>query len=448
MSEIKLDMHLKQTVRVSPQMLQATRILQMNAQELHEYVDQVMAENPLLDKAPEHEGRQELQRLSQEVGWLSGGGVRTGLPNEAHCYSANGVREPALASLSAFLSDQLDRRALHTPLRELCMYLVEALDEDGFLEQADIDAAEAMGVPNALLRQAVTTLQGLEPAGVAARSLQECLLLQLRRMPQDTALAECIVKDHLPLLGKKQWHALAERLSAPEEDVRCAAALIRSLSPHPWCGETAQPTPPEYIIPDVFVVEQHGELQTILNDFYVPNVQINSYYAALLTETEEQKTRDFLRQKMQQAQWLLTHMEQRRKTLLRCAQLIAEAHLPFFRGETPYLVPLTQKEAAARLDMHASTVSRCIRGKYLQCRQGTFPLQYFFPRPVDERGCCSEQAVRTALARHLRDEDPAHPLSDRQLGLLLAEEGFPAARRTVAKYRQLLGIPPAYGRKK
>lgn len=448
MSEIKLDIHLKQTVRVSPQMLQATRILQMNAQELHEYVDQVMAENPLLDKAPEHESRQELQGLSQQVGWLGSGGVYTGSHNEAQHPSEAGVWEPALLSLSAFLSDQLDRRALHAPLRELCGYLVEALDEDGFLEQADIDAAEAMGVPKALLRQAVATLQELEPAGVAARSLQECLLLQLRRMPQDTALAECIVKDHLPLLGKKQWHALAERLSAPEEDVRCAAALIRSLSPHPGRGETAQPTPPEYIIPDVFVVEQHGELQIVLNDFYVPHMRINSYYATLLAETEEQETREFLRQKMQQAQWLLTHMEQRRKTLLRCAQLIAEAHLPFFRGETACLVPLTQKEAAERLELHPSTLGRCIRGKYLQCRQGTFPLQYFFPRPVDKRGCCSEQAVRTALARHLRDEDPAHPLSDRQLGLLLAEEGLPAARRTVAKYRRQMGIPPAYGRKK
>lgn len=448
MSEIKLDIHLKQTVRVSPHMLQSARILQMNAQELHEYADQVLVENPLLDKAPEHETLRELQRLSQEVGWLSGGGVRTGLSDEAQYHSEAGVREPALASLSAFLSDQLDRRALHTPLRELCGYLVEALDDDGFLEQADIDAAEAMGIPKALLQQAVTTLQGLEPAGVAARNLQECLLLQLRRMPEDTALAERIAEGFLPFLGKKQWHTLAERLSASEEDVRCAAEQIFNLSPHPWHEEAAQPTPPEYIIPDVFVVEQHDELQIILNDFYAPHVQINSYYAALLTETEDQETRDFLRQKMQQAQWLLTHMDQRRKTLLRCGQLIMEAHLPFFRGETPFLVPLTQKEAAARLDMHASTVSRCIQGKYLQCRQGTFPLQYFFPRPMDEQGRCSEQAVRTALARYLRDEDPTHPLSDKQLSQLLAEEGFSAARRTVAKYRQLLGIPPAYGRKK
>ena len=241
---------------------------------------------------------------------------------------------------------------------------------------------------------------------------------------------------------------LAEKLGVSEQEVQQAAALISSLSPHPGRMETAETASPEYITPDVFVVEHDGALDVVLNDFYVPQIRINGYYAALLTETEDPETKEFLRQKMQQAQWVMAHMERRRKTLKRCARLILAPHLPFFQGTTLCLAPFMQKDAAERMEVHASTLGRCIRGKYLQCRQGTYPLQYFFPRPVDSAGRCSEQAVRVKLAQYMKDEDPHHPLSDQRLSELLLAEDIPAARRTVAKYRELMGIPPAYGRRK
>ena len=190
MSEIKLDMRLKQALRISPQILQSTQILQMNAQDLREYVDRVLEENPVLDKAPEHEAQREFQELCRQAGWISGQGVRSGSSSGEDPYRPEaGAWDAAMTSLPAFLSDQLDRKALSKPLRELCRYLVQALDEDGFLEQEDIDAVCELGVPDALVQQAVSVLQELEPAGVAARNLEECLLLQLRRMPEDTTLA-------------------------------------------------------------------------------------------------------------------------------------------------------------------------------------------------------------------------------------------------------------------
>lgn len=442
--EIKLDMHVKQTMRLSLRMLQSTRILQMDVQELREFANGVLEENPLLEYLPEQNSQRELQELRCSAPWLGASGRAGG---DEQYRRDSGVWDTALTSISAVLMERLERMSLPQPLRELCRYFIQALDENGYLEQEDIDAVVAMGVPERMAAQAVELLQGMEPAGIAARDLRECLLLQLRRLPQDTAVAECMVRDHLELLGKKRWHMLANALHTDVDTVRQAAELIGALSPHPGRTEGGDTAHSEYIIPDAFVVEMDGTPQLVLNDYYVPRLGINASYARML-EQEDTEAREFIQGKMRQARWVIDCLERRRRTLERCAQLILETHLPFFRGETPYLVPLTQKEAAARLDMHASTVSRCIRGKYLQCRQGTYPLQYFFPRPVDEGGCCSEQAVRTALARHLRDEDPAHPLSDRQLGLLLAEEGFPTARRTVAKYRQLLGIPPAYGRKK
>lgn len=447
-SEIKMDMRLKQALRISPQILQSTLILQMNAQDLREYVDRVLEENPVLDKASEHEAQREFQELCRQAGWISRRSVRTAPSGEEPYHPEAGAWDAALTSLPAFLSDQLDRRVLPKPLRELCQYLVQALDEDGFLEQEDIDAVCALGVPQEMVQQAVAALQALEPAGIAARDLPECLLLQLRRRPENTALAQRIAASYLPLLGKKRWRALAEKLDVSEQEVQQAAALISSLSPHPGRMETAETASPEYITPDVFVVEHDGALDVVLNDFYVPQIRINGYYAALLTETEDPETKEFLRQKMQQAQWVMAHMERRRKTLERCARLILATHLPFFQGTTLCLAPFMQKDAAERMEVHASTLGRCIRGKYLQCRQGTYPLQYFFPRPVDSTGRCSEQAVRVKLAQYMKDEDPHHPLSDQRLSELLLAEDIPAARRTVAKYRELMGIPPAYGRRK
>ena len=245
MSEIKLDMRLKQALRISPQLLQSTQILQMNAQDLREYVDKALEQNPVLDKAPEYEAQREFQELCRQAGWISGQGVRTGSSSGEEPYRPEaGAWDTAMTSLSAFLSDQLGRKALSKPLRELCRYLVQVLDEDGFLEQEDIDAVCALGVPQELVQQAVATLQELEPAGVAARDLPECLLLQLRRMPEDTTLAQRIATSYLPLLGKKRWHALAEKLGVSRQAVfskRVITRIILAASIGPLLSQNIHP---------------------------------------------------------------------------------------------------------------------------------------------------------------------------------------------------------------
>lgn len=444
MSEIKLDMHLKQTMHLSLRMLQSTRILQMDVQELREFTNGVLEENPLLEYLPEQSSRRELQELRCSAPWLGAFGRAGG---DGQYRRESGVWDTALTSVSAVLMERLERMSLPQPLRELCRYFIQALDENGYLEQEDIDAVVAVGVPERMAAQAVELLQGMEPAGIAARDLRECLVLQLHRLPQDTAMAECMVRDHLELLGKKRWHMLANALHTDVDTVRQAAGLIGTLSPHPGRAEGGDTAQPEYIIPDAFVVELDGTPQLVLNDYYVPRLGMNASYARML-EQEDTEAREFIQEKMRQARWVIDCLERRRRTLERCAQLILETQFSFFRGETPYLVPLTQKEAAARLDMHESTVSRCVQGKYLQCRQGTYPLQYFFPHAIDGAGRCSEQELRLRIMEYVREEDEGHPLSDQRLSELLAGEGIFAARRTVAKYRQLLALPPAYARRK
>lgn len=444
MPEIRMDVHLKQTMRLSPQMLQSARILQMDVQELREYVDGVLEENPILDRLPEQESRQEFEGLLRSAPWL---GTSTRTADEEQHYRESGAWDAAVTSLRAFLIDQLDHISLPQPLRELCCYFIQTLDENGYLEQEDVDAVLALGVPEKLASQAVETLQSLEPAGIAARDLRECLLLQLRRLPQDTTVAQRMVKDHLELLGKKRWRMLADILRVDVSAVQQAAKLIETLSPYPGRIMREDSTPTAYIIPDVFVVEMFGEPHVVLNDYYVPRIGINDSYGKMMKQEADAETKGFLREKMKQARWVMDCLERRHKTLERCAQLILRTQLPFFCGKTPYLAPLTQKEAAAQLDMHESTIGRCLQGKYLQCRQGTYPLQYFFPHAVDAAGQCSEQMLRLRIMTHIREEDGKHPLSDQRLSELLAGERIFAARRTVTKYRKLLGIPPAYIRR-
>ena len=229
------------------------------------------------------------------------------------------------------------------------------------------------------------------------------------------------------------------------EEVQAAEAIIAGLEPHP--GRAFSPEEPTvYVRPDIFIAELDGELKVLLNEYYLPRVSVSTYYARLLQESTDKETRDYLRQKMQQAKWLLNSLERRGSTLRRCAEAILEAQRAFFSGTSSALAPMNLSALAESLGLHPSTISRATHGKYLQCRQGTYPLRYFFSPAV---GGCSAQAVRQRmLSLNPREEDPRRPLSDQQLCQQLAEEGVPVARRTVAKYRIALGILSSGARKR
>ena len=195
------------------------------------------------------------------------------------------------------------------------------------------------------------------------------------------------------------------------------------------------------------LLELDGQLQAVLNEYYLPRVSISDYYARLLKESDEQETREYLRQKMQQAKWLLNSLERRGSTLRACADAILEAQRPFFAGKTNELSPMSLSSLAEALGVHPSTISRATRGKFLQCRQGTYPLRYFFSRAIGDQGP-SQQAVKRKLLELVRSEDPQRPFSDQRLCQLLSAQGIQVARRTVAKYRIELGIQSSTARKR
>lgn len=436
---VSLEQKLRQELRLTPQMVQSMEVLQMNSQDLLEYIAKAAEENPVLEREEAAALFDEYRQLRSRAGWLDAG-VTPG----SGVVPERGAVDRELESLSAFLRDQLERLGLERQLLALCRYLAELVDEDGYLQQEDMDSLRELELPAALIDRAVEVLQSLEPAGVAARDLSECLLLQLRRQGEKDRTVLTIVKKHLSRLGKHQYGALSRLLGVSEKEIRAAEERIAGLDPHP--GRAFQPAEQtEYVRPDVFVVELDEGYQVVLNEYYLPRLLISPYYSKLIESGPDAETAAYLRQKMRQANSLLYSLSQRGATLRRCAEAVLQHQKSFFEGEDRELLPMTLKELAAELTLHPSTVTRCVQGKYLQCRQGTYPLRYFFSLPA---GGVSRQAVQQKLLQLIRDEDGAHPLSDEKLCRLLAEQGVEISRRAVAKYRAELGIPAAAGRRK
>ena len=348
MSLIHLSTELRQELKLTPQLLQSMELLQMNSQELLEYLNQVSEENPLVEQTDLSALHRAYEELRQKVHWINGG-----LPEDGPgAMPDRGAADRETESLSAFLCDQLERRRLPKPLLALCRYLAELVDEEGRLSQEDLDGVADLKIPQPLIQQALETLQSLDPAGVGARSLSECLLLQLARREDASPLDMEIVRRFLPDLGKKHYGLIARELRTTVEEVRAAERRIAALDPCP--GRSFQPAEPaQYVRPDLFIAELDGRLQVILNDYYLPRVSISQYYVRLLKESDEPETRAYLQQKMQQAKWLLNSLERRGSTLRQCAEAILEAQYAFFSGQSGHI--FAGKDDGWGLSRHTGT---------------------------------------------------------------------------------------------
>ena len=445
MSLVTLKAELRQELKLTPQLLQSMQVLQMNSQELLEYLGKLSEENPLIEQEDSPALRGAYEELRQKASWIDAGLHGGTFAHEDSSMPERGAVAPETERLSAFLCDQLDRKRLPKPLLALCKYLAELVDEDGWLSQDDLDGLLDLKIPQTLIDQALETVQNLDPAGVCARDLSECLVLQLKRQGAAPEVME-IAARFLPELGRKHYGPISRELGLTIEEIQAAEKVIASLDPHPGQAfQAAEPT--VYVRPDVFIIELDGELQVVLNEYYLPRVSISDYYTRLLRESDEKETRVYLQRKMQQAKWLLNSLERRGSTLRSCAQAILDTQRPFFAGQTGELAPMKLTSLAEQLGVHPSTISRTARGKYLQCRQGTYPLRYFFSRAVSEQGP-SQQAVKRKLLELVKAEYPKRSLSDQKLVELLDAQGIQLARRTVAKYRLELGLGSSTARKR
>lgn len=443
MNSLSLIPILRQELKLTPQMMQSIEILQMNSHELLSYLNKAYEENPVIEKEEPFDLLEEYAQLRQKASWIDAGHIRPTFAHDFPDTQEQGSYDYETDSLAFFLKDQLERLFLPEHQMALTKYLADLVDENGYLTEEDIEGLRAMKIPDEMINQALQTLQGLEPAGVGARDLSECLCLQLQRQTPVNQTALRIAQAFLPELSQGHYGVICRELSIHINEVERAVQVIKTLTPYPGQAFASRETA-VYVQPDVFVIEDEGVLRVILNEYYLPKISISSYYIRLMKEADDEETKQYLKQKIKQAKWLLSGLDQRGNTLRRCAEAILEFQYDFFADRSKHLRPMSLSDLAARLSMHSSTISRAVSGKYLQCRQGTFPLRYFFSRAV---GNLSRQAVKLQLLELICNENPCEPLSDRQLCALLSTKNISVARRTVAKYRAELGIASSSLRK-
>lgn len=442
-----------QTQQLNQQQLQSLKLLQMSALELDAYVQELAMSNPLVEPdelPPAQEGAPD-DALLGRLRWLEENDRQNGfyqtiaeedLDPLARASTDGGLEE----TLFRFISRQLGPLGLDEADSQTVCYLAACLDDNGYFTIPLAELAQSSGVSRERLAKCLAILQSLEPAGVGAADLGQCLALQLERIGE-TGPALAIVREHLEQLARGRYRAIAAALGISVAQVQQAASLIRELDPRPGSlFQRTEQTP--YILPDVFVEERDGRFEVYTRRGDRPAFRISGYYRDLLARSDDREVKEYLTGKLRQAEAALRGISQREQTLLRCAQAIAQRQSAFFRDGA--LVPLSMAEVAAALGVHESTVSRAVRGKYLQCYRGVYPLGHFFSRAsADASGAriCAA-AVRAALRRLLDGEDRSRPLSDQKLSERLLAEGFPVSRRAVAKYREQMHIPDAAGRRR
>ena len=475
-----LQLKLSQHLTLTPQLQQSIRLLQLSTLELSQELDQFLADNPFLDREDNnqqdqvivpHTGTSSAEAQEQqdapaaesqtdttpaEFDWHNDSGAAT---NNSGSSRDDGDEPdfqqvaPDLPQLRDHLMGQLAMLNLERRDRVLVGVLIDALNDDGYLTQSLEDVLEALPEeieidPDELLI-ALRHLQHLDPAGIGARNAAECLELQLRDLAPVTegrALAIDIVHNHLPLLASRDFVRLKRVLSCTDDQLRVAQRLVQSLNPRPGAAFSTIET--RYVVPDVVVKKIKNVWLASLNPDAMPKLRINRMYADILQGNRSASSGQ-LSQRLQEARWMIKNVQQRFETILRVSQAIVDRQPHFFEHGEVAMRPLVLREIADVLGLHESTVSRVTTQKYMLTPRGIFELKYFFGSHVatDTGGACSATAIRALIRQMVAAEDDKRPLSDSKISQILGQQGIMVARRTIAKYRESLHIPPVSLRK-
>ena len=459
MPALQLSAQLAQTQVLSPQMRQSLEILQATALELQQMVRQELETNPVLEEERPEEEAEKDDAEDPDAGEEDELGQ---LEDDWSDFSAQGAVDPEAEArrmrflegiapeetLAAHLENQFGRLALDPVQRCIAALLIGNLDENGYLAATPEEVADEAGAETAEAIEMLQVLQTMDPPGVGARDLSECLSLQLDRLGQGHSPAKRIVREHLDLLGRKKFSDIASALGLTQEQVREAGALIARLNPKPgraFAGAAAQ-----VLAPDVIIEKVGDEYEVSLVRDNVPHLRISRTYRDLLGESGgAPEVRGYLRDKIRGGKFLIKSIQQRQQTILAIAREIAARQRPFLEEGVAALVPMTMAQVAEVVGVHETTVSRAIAGKTVATPQGVFEMKFFFTTGyVTAAGAeVSNTSVKDAIAALIRAEDAHKPLSDQQIMDKLKASGLPVARRTVAKYREALGFLPSHLRK-
>ena len=489
-----LQLRTSQHLALTPQLQQSIRLLQLSTLELHQEIEQILGDNPLLERlddpldhsvrlladgainnapapgeappAPgqqaEGEGSAPAEGEGAEGGavdgdrpdneWSEGSGTSSGSSSSSDDEDGRPQLEACAITLREHLMEQVRETLLSTRDRALAELVIDALDDNGYLEEPldDIHARlpKELEVDLDELRCALAMVQSMDPVGVGARSAAECLALQIRRMPGvpmvTRRMALKIVEGYLTWFAQREYSKLKKALDCDDEDLREVQAVVRQCNPHPGAAFASNVS--DYVVPDVIVRRAKNGWAVTLNQDVMPRLRVNSLYATMLKQGRSESQ---MGAQMQEAKWLIKNMRQRFDTILRVAEAIVERQRNFFSHGAVAMRPLVLREIADTLGLHESTISRVTTQKYMLTPHGMFELKYFFGSHVatEAGGEASSTAIRALIAQLTGAEDPKNPLSDSKIAEMLGEQGMVIARRTVAKYREALKIPPVSLRK-
>ena len=458
---ISLNTRVSQTVSLTPQLQQSIKLLQLSNSELEQELAKAAEDNPLLEFEPNPEIESNLSQSSEriEVNQNSWANNRISQDDDDDW----GERYERIAhkqTLLEYLDEQIHLLNVAPEEQSLIAYLAGCLDERGYLPedlntiQVDIGSSIIKGDSIDGIEKALIKLQSLDPPGVGARDLSECLSLQIDRILEGAGsdqatweLAKEIVVSHLAKVGSKDWQKIKQASGKPEAAVLKAVELIRTLQHNP--GAQFERENDQWILPDVVVKQKQNRWIVDSNPNAKPRLSLNNEYARILKENGQKKIDGALKQKMLEASWLVKNIVQREETILRVAQAIVARQQQFFSMGAIGMKPLVLREIAEELEMHESTISRVTTQKYLACQLGIFEFKYFFSSQVssEKGGGISSTAIQALIKKIVEEESASKPISDTQIAQLLSDQGYIIARRTVAKYRDILRIPPVHLRK-
>ncbi|MDI3481192.1 MAG: polymerase sigma-54 factor [Tepidanaerobacteraceae bacterium] len=450
-----------QKLVMTPELRQAITILQLSAQELDEYVEQELLENPLLDLNEDISKNEDIiekpgQPDSDTIDWEE---------YFQDCADLDFLRFPkerkeeepsfenfvsSTPTLQEHLMMQLHLCSISRTEFKIGEFLIGNIDKKGYLTISSAEAAEILKVSEQEVEDVVKIIQSFEPAGIGARNIVECLLIQIEQRNINIPKIRELITNHLKDLAEARYNRIAEALNISLSEVQRLKDIILTLDPKPGRNfSSAEET--QYIVPDAVIEKVGNDYVVIMNDSISPRLSINSYYRSLLySENRESNISKFLSQRLDSALWLIKSIEQRRITLNKVINSIVEVQRDFLDYGVAYLKPLTMKQIADRVGIHESTVSRAISGKYVQTPRGVFELKFFFKNGLEntDGSSTSSESIKKMIKKMVEKEDPYNPLSDQKLADDLKKNGIIISRRTVAKYREELGIPSSAKRKR
>lgn len=482
--ELKQSLKLSQQLIMTPQLQQAIKLLQVSRLELIDVINQEMEENPLLEEAmsddyPDTDNITESDEIKTQDGEefketehaveLTGEGdgrEEFDWDNYLEDYGSVGVtyerrdgEAPAwdnLLTAKSSLTDHLMWQLKLSPLTEMEMAVGEQiicnLDQNGYLAATPQDIIDQTGVDDAFVERVLQKIQEFDPPGIAARDLKECLLIQARVLGVSNPVIESIIKDHLKELELKNYSQIARKLKVPLPEVLLAISVITNMDPKP--GSIYNEEKVESVIPDVYVFKMGDDYKIILNDDGLPRLRISNFYKEIMGglsgDSRTTDNKKYIKERVQAATWLIKSIQQRQNTIFKVAESILKYQREFFDKGINFLKPLVLRDIAEDVEMHESTISRVVANKYMHTPRGIFVMKYFFSSSINttDGETIASKSVKEDIKKIISEEDPVKPYNDSEIVKMLAKSGISIARRTVAKYREMMGILPSSRRKK